>query len=204
MPTPLKKEVDSDTALNWVDTTLAACMRRVNRHDFIRQLLRTLLVAVVAALFLQVSLRSYVVDGESMLPGLKSGDHLVVDQLTYRLSAPQRGDIVVFRFPQSWSHQDLVKRVIGLPGDLVEVQPHRVLVNGQQLNEPYVQNIEEYHYGPTRVPAGAYFVLGDNREVNGHEISYDSHQWGFLPAGFIYGKLMLTFWPLSDFRFYSL
>jgi signal peptidase I len=138
-----------------------------------------------------------------MLPGLKSGDHLLVDQLTYHFRTPQRGEIVVFRFPRPWSHQDLVKRVIGLPGDFVEVQPGRVLVNGQRLNEPYVRNIEEYRFGPTRVPPGEYFVLGDNREVNGQEISYDSHQWGFLPANDIYGRLFITFWPLADFRLFS-
>jgi signal peptidase I len=186
-----------------VDTTLAACLHRVNRRDFIRQILVTLVVTVAAAVFLQVSIRSYVVDGDSMFPGLQSGDHLLVDQLAYHFQAPARGDIVVFRFPRPWLHQDLVKRIIGLPGDLVEIRPNLVSINGWPLDEPYVQNVEKYAYGPRRVPPGEYFVLGDNREANGRQISYDSHQWGFLPAGDIYGRLILTFWPLPDLRVFG-
>jgi signal peptidase I len=204
MPTTHPQDIDPTVTRNWVDLTLAACLHRVNRHDFIRQLFLTIAVAVAAAIILQVSLRSHKVDGTSMLPGLKSGDHLLVDQLTYHFRSPQRGEIVVFRFPHSWLHQDLVKRVIGVPGDLVAVQPGKVTVNGQRLNEAYVRNIEDYYYGPARVPPGEYFVLGDNREANGHEISYDSHQWGFLPASDIYGRLPITFWPLANFGSFSL
>jgi len=203
MPTPHPSDIEPDHARGWVDTTLAACLHRVNRRDLIRQLLVTLVVTVAAAVFLQVSVRSYVVDGDSMFPGLKSGDHLLVDQLAYHFQAPARGDIVVFRFPRPWLQQDLVKRIIGLPGDVVEIRPHLVFVNGRPISEPYVRNVETYSYGPRRVPAGEYFVLGDNREVNGREISYDSHQWGFLPASDIYGRLALAFWPPADFRLFG-
>jgi signal peptidase I len=110
----------------------------------------------------------------------------------------------VFRFPHPWLDQELVKRVIGLPGDTVLIRPGRVLVNGRQLHEPYVRNVESYWYGPRRVPFGQYFVLGDNREVAGHEISYDSHQWGFLPADDLYGRVMVIYWPIGNVQLFSL
>jgi signal peptidase I len=155
---------------------------------------------MLVAVTFQVVIRSFVVDGDSMLPGLRPGDRLLVDQLSYRWSAPARGDLVVFRFPRPGSHQDLVKRVIGLPGDTVSIRPGQVLVNGHVLSELYVLNVAQYLYGPRRVPPGEYFVLGDNREVAGREISYDSHQWGFLPAHDIYGRVMLVYWPPGHAR----
>ncbi len=181
----------------WVDSALAACLHRVNRRDLVRQLLITLVAGVLVAFALQITVRSYVVEGDSMLPGLQSGDHLLVNQLAYRWGTPTRGDIVVFRFPRPWLHQDLVKRVIGVPGDTVTIRPGVVLIDGRALQEPYVRNVGQYVYGPQRVPAGQYFVLGDNREIGDREVSYDSHQWGFLPAGDVYGRVMLVYWPIG-------
>lgn len=190
------RTVEAEHVRGWVDASLAACLERVNRRDLIRQLLATILVGVIATIALQIAVRSYVIEGDSMLPGLHSGDRVLVNQLAYRWGAPSRGDLVVFRFPQPWLHRDLIKRVIGLPGDVVTIRPGRVQVDDRILHEPYVRTIERYVYGPIRVPDGQYFVLGDNREI-----SYDSHQWGFLPAGDIYGRVMLTYWPVGALRF---
>lgn len=147
--------VNPEMARTWIDVTLAACMRRVNRADLARQLLLTIAVGLTLAVLLGVAVRSYVVQGDSMWPGLHSGDHLLVDQLAFRFVAPARGDLVVFRFPHPWLDQELVKRVIGLPGDTVLIRPGRVLINGRQLHEPYVRNVESYWYGPRRVPIWA-------------------------------------------------
>lgn len=197
-------KIDHEVAHHWVDATLAACLNRVNRRDLVRQLAFTVVVGVLLAIGLRSAVRTYVVEGGSMLPGLHPGDRLLVNQLAYRWSAPARGDVVVFRFPRPGSQKDLVKRIIGLPGDTVLIQPGLVAVNGRRIAEPYVQNAAGYTYGPRRVPAGEYFVLGDNREIGGREISYDSHQWGFLPASDVYGRVMLVYWPPGDTRLFGL
>jgi signal peptidase I len=169
----------------------------------LRQIVVTLACGALFALILQVCIQNYLVEGDSMWPSVFNGDRVLVDRLAYRFSAPKRGDLVVFRFPRSWANMNLIKRIIGVPGDTVEVQPGVVFVNGIALNEPYVRDIEQYWYGPARVPPGQYFVLGDNREVDGHQVSYDSHQWGFLPANDIYGRVMVTYWPISDFHLFG-
>ena len=113
-----------------------------------------------------------------MLPNVQIGDRVLVDRLAYRLGEPKRGDVVVFRFPYPWNDMNLIKRVIGLPGDIVAIQPGIVLVNGHSGQRAISSDIRSnMRMGPARVPTGEYFVLGDNRPV-----SYDSHQWGFLPA----------------------
>jgi signal peptidase I len=157
----------------------------------------TLLVAVGLALVMQLTVQNYVVEGTSMLPTVQSGDRVLVDRLAYDLGTPQRGDIVVFKFP--YSDTTMIKRIIGLPGDVVRLTPGRLYVDGRLVHEPYLRYPENYTYGPVRVPKGEYFVLGDNRVV-----SYDSHVWGFLPAKDLYGRVMVTYWPLSVFHVYGL
>jgi signal peptidase I len=169
----------------------------------LRQALITIVCGALFAVILQVSVQNYVVEGDSMWPTVLSGDRVLVDRLAYRVGSPHLGDLVVFRFPYPWARMNLIKRIIGVPGDIVEVQPGLVLVNGRPLREPYIHNVEQYWYGPQRVPADEYFVLGDNREVGGREVSFDSHQWGFLPARDIYGRVMVTYWPMSDFHLYG-
>ena len=129
-----------------------------------------------------------------MAPLLHPGQVLVVNRGAYRTpdgAGPQRGDIVVFRRGAPGNEEYLVKRVIGLPGDLVRIDAGRVFVNGTQLDEPYVLDTDDYSYppqsGPARVPDGAYFVLGDNRPA-----STDSHFGWFVPAGDLVGQA----WPL--------
>jgi signal peptidase I len=163
----------------------------------LRQVLVTILCGAVFAILLQITVQNYVVEGTSMLPNVHSGDRVLVDRLAYHVGSPRRGDIVVFRFP--WSSSNLIKRVIGLPGDTVQITPAVVRVNGRVVREPYIRYVEQYTYGPARVPAGDYFVLGDNRVV-----SYDSHIWGFLPRNYLYGRVMVTYWPMSDFHLYGL
>ncbi len=161
-----------------------------------RLLLETLEVAVITILvFLlaRVFVQNYQVDGPSMTPTLLNGEYILVNKADYFTHGPQRGDVIVFKFPKDPS-KDFVKRVIGLPGDTVVT--HRdglVTVDGVTLNEPYVND----HINPVaatwRLGPGQYFVMGDNRGD-----SYDSRDWGPVPANDILGKAEFVYWPLGS------
>jgi signal peptidase I len=126
-------------------------------------------------------------DGTSMLPTLSNNSGILVYRVLSKTVTLTRKTVVEFKFPLN-PKQDFMKRLIGLPGDLVQVRANNgVWVNHQKLSEPYVQQIPNYDYGPNRVPANDYFVLGDNRNN-----SYDSHAWGFLPKHDIIGKRSST------------
>jgi signal peptidase I len=130
------------------------------------------------------------VDGSSMLPSLQPGQLFIINRLAYPGwgMAPHRGDVIVFRRRIPGNDAFLVKRVIGVPGDEVQVVAGNVFVNGTRIDEPYVAATDDYSYpidgGPTRVPDASYFVLGDNRPV-----SVDSHQGWFVPADDVIGEV---------------
>ncbi|XHX79010.1 MAG: signal peptidase I [Stenomitos frigidus ULC029] len=132
----------------------------------------------------------------SMLPTLQINDRLIVDKLGYHFKDPQRGDVVVFSPTDTLEkqnfHDAFIKRVVGLPGDKVEVKGGRVFINDQPLRENYIAEDAQYQYGPVTVPQDAYLVLGDNRNN-----SYDSHYWGFVPRDRIIGRAIVRFWPMN-------
>lgn len=123
-----------------------------------------------------------------MRPTLDDGEFVLVSKLNYKLSNVQRGDIIVFHYPMD-PEQELIKRVIGLPGDRIEVNEGIVYVNGQALEEPYIAAPPAYS-SQWNVPEDRLFVLGDNRND-----SSDSHSWGFLPFENVVGKAVLIYWP---------
>ncbi len=131
-----------------------------------------------------------------MLPTLENGQRLLVDRLTYRFREPQRGDIVVFRYPANPS-QHFIKRVIGVPGDEVYIARGTVFVNGVALQEDYINGpmFTGRPFGPVVVEPGTYFVLGDNR--NNSEDSRD-RRVGLVPRQNIIGRAVWRYWPLSD------
>ncbi len=131
------------------------------------------------------------VRGASMLPGVVSRERLLVNRFLYRFSRIRRGDIVVFRYPLD-PHIRFIKRVIGLPGDRVELRDGVVFINGRRLREPYILPAYRGHsnMAPLRVPAGEYFVLGDHRND-----SDDSRTWGCVPRALILGKAVCAYWP---------
>ncbi|MEO0532925.1 MAG: signal peptidase I [Cyanobacteria bacterium P01_A01_bin.123] len=131
----------------------------------------------------------------SMLPTLQINDRLVIEKISYHFNPPVRGDIVVFWPPANALPEDerkdaFIKRVIGLPGEEVEVTDGQVIVDGTALEEGYIQAPPDYTWGPETVPSGEYLVLGDNRNS-----SYDSHAWGFVPKENIIGRAVVRFWP---------
>jgi signal peptidase I len=158
--------------------------------------LQTIGLSIVLAFGIRtfVAEARYIPSG-SMLPTLEINDRLVVEKVSYYFNPPERGDIVVFWPPESLTppgerRDAFIKRIIGLPGDIVEIYDGQVFVNDQPLEEGYIQEPPNYQWGPEQVPEGQYLVLGDNRNS-----SYDSHSWGFVPAENIIGKAMVRFWP---------
>lgn len=157
---------------------------------------------VFFALILTFVLRSFVIEAfqipsGSMIPTLQIGDRLLVDKIVTRFTGYDRGDIIVFmpppqaRTPET-GDSDYIKRLIGLPGDKIEVVNGVVKRNDEPLNEPYINEKPAYNFGPVTVPEGMYFVMGDNRNN-----SFDSHEWGFLPQENVRGKAIVRFWPLN-------
>ncbi len=156
---------------------------------------------LVLSLLLALGIRTFVAEARyipsgSMLPTLQINDRLIIDKISYNFEKPQRGDIVVFNPTQALEkqnfHDAFIKRLIGVPGDKVEVKGGRVYVNNCPLQENYIASLPDYHWGPVIVPPDSYLVLGDNRNN-----SYDSHYWGFVPRNRIIGRAIIRFWPLN-------
>ncbi len=128
-----------------------------------------------------------------MLPMLEDGERIIVNKFIYRFHSIERGDVVVFWYPRDPS-VSFIKRVVGLPGDSVEVRAGTVYVNGQRLQEDYVDAKfrDDESYSPVDVRRGYYYVLGDHRNS-----SNDSRSWGEVPEKYIYGRAVFRFWPLS-------
>jgi signal peptidase I len=159
------------------------------------------IVSIVIAVVLAFCIRyfivePYLVDGPSMRPTLQNAERLVVNKFIYRFRAPERGEILVFRYPRDPS-RDFIKRVIAIPGDTIEIKDGRVFVNQQLMNEPYILSKTRGDYPLSTVPEGHIFVMGDNR--NNSEDSRFADV-GFVPYDLIKGKAVLVFWPFDQFK----
>jgi signal peptidase I len=188
------------------------------RKSTAREYFESIVIAVILALFVRTWVfQAFKIPTGSMENNLLIGDHLLVNKFVFAPTASalerailpvsriERGDIVVFKYPED-PERDFIKRVIGLPGDTLEVRRKAVHINGQPLDEPYVHflqpasaagEITSYdvreNYGPVTVPPGHYFVMGDNRDN-----SQDSRYWGFLPAGYVKGKALFVYWSYES------
>lgn len=156
---------------------------------FFREIAITAALALVIFLIIQATVQSFVVVGISMEPSLHEGQRLLVSKVSYYVGDPRRGDVIVFQ-PLGNSEEDYVKRVIGLPGDTVEVKSRKVYVNGVALDEPYILQAPNYTLDKKTVPTNTYFVLGDNRNN-----SNDSHNGWTVPRENIVGKGWVSLWP---------
>lgn len=155
--------------------------------------------AVYATLIVTFGFQVARVEGQSMAPTLADQDRLIVNKLVYQLSEPRRSDIVMLYYPAN-PDKSFVKRVIAEEGDTVRIDNGRVYVNDVTLADEYVPSEFRGHddYGPTIVPEGYYFVMGDHRNN-----SSDSRHWGFVPKRYIIGKVQLRWWPLPDSRVFD-
>jgi len=183
----------------------------VKRKSTAREWIKTLAVAIFLALFIRTFIvQAFKIPSGSMLPTLEIGDHILVNKFIYGVRlpfldlwllgpwTPKRGDIIVFKYPYDES-RDFIKRVIGLPGDVVEVHDKQVHINGKLLEEPYAvykdaavssnPHSTRDFFGPITIPAGKLFVLGDNRDH-----SQDSRFWGFLDLQKLEGEAFVVYW----------
>ena len=192
------------------------------KKSIVREYFESLVIAVVLALFIRTFVvQAFKIPTRSMEQNLLIGDHLLVNKFVFgpalspieRAVLPmkdiKRKDVIVFKYPEE-PERDFIKRVIGLPGETVELRNKRVFINGKQLEEPYVYYLEDpppmpqesempndvqgggdprVHYGPVTVPPGQYFVMGDNRDN-----SQDSRYWGFLPRENVKGRALVIYW----------
>ena len=166
----------------------APAEEKVNWGRFVLDIIETLVLAVILFFGINAISARVRVDGFSMRPTLQDGEFVLVSKLNYEFGSVERGDIIVFVFPVD-PKQELIKRVIGLPGDHIIVRDGTVSVNGQVLDEPYIAETPRYS-GEWDVSDGQLFVLGDNRND-----SSDSHSWGLLPLGNVVGKAVVIYWP---------
>src|SRR2546423_5462812 len=189
----------------------------------LREYAESIVIAVILALFVRIwVVQAFKIPTGSMENNLLIGDHLLVNKMIYAPAASRlerallpikqikRGDVMVFKYPEE-PDRDFIKRVIGLPGETLEIRDKKVYVNGKPLDEPYAHYLQpvaspsEFHevtsfdvrerYGPVTVPGNHYFVMGDNRDS-----SQDSRYWGFLPRENVKGKALIIYWSYEAER----
>ena len=187
-----------------------------------RELLEAFILALIVFVVIQGSVRNFRVEGSSMHPTLESGEYLLVNKLVYfpidthRLSrvipfwkvdrsanrftarSPERGEVIVFRFPGNGPPRDFVKRVVGLPGEHVEIRDGAVYIDGEPLLETHIDAVDTACNGKFcdhTLKANEYYVLGDNRCVG---CSNDSRHWGPVPEKNVLGKVWFVYWPFSE------
>lgn len=186
------------------------------RRSFIAELPGLLLTALVIAVVIKTFLlQPFWIPSESMLPTIEVNDRVMVNKLAYRWGEPQRGDVVVFRDPRqeeveeslpeavirsvleavgirTRGDEDLIKRVVGLPGETIEVRENQVVVNGTPLQETYLPQVFMPDEPPVTVGPDEVFVMGDNRDA-----SFDSRRFGPIPLDDLVGEAFVTIWPIS-------
>jgi signal peptidase I len=165
------------------------------QYRLMREIIETLVLTVLMFLVIRLAVQNFNIDGMSMEPNLHNQELVLVDKWSYHFNQPERGDVIVFVAPPNPA-QDYIKRIIGLPGDVITIKDTQVIVNGTALDETYIDPHRQGNpFAPTSnlvVPQGAYFVLGDNRGG-----SSDSRDWGCVPQGNVIGRAALVYWPLG-------
>jgi signal peptidase I len=195
-PQPMNELVLSesmDTAI--LDSNVADPVER-NQGSAIwlllRELLETIVLSLVIFLLIRLVIQNYRIESHSMQPNFFEGQFILVNKLAFKVGEPERGEVIVFHNPGN-VEEDYIKRVIGLPGDEVEIRDQTVFVNGEVLAEPYATNPFTSNYGPESVPESHLFVMGDNRGN-----SSDSRRIGSIPQELIVGQAWLRVWPLDQ------
>jgi signal peptidase I len=170
---------------------------RLRQRGLLRDVFEIVLLVLLTYTPINLATARAIVDGPSMQPTFYTGDLVLVNRAAYFFAVPQRGDIVVLHNPQKANGDDLLKRVVGLPGELVELRGGVLLINGERLEESYISaTCGESCAGRWQLGPDDYFVLGDNRAN-----SYDSHNYGPVARRLIVGQAWLRYWPLGKFAF---
>lgn len=162
------------------------------RTSLLRETVETILLAAIVFLVVNAATGRFSLDGPSMLPTLHRGEFVIVSRVEYKLHPPERGDVIVFQRPEGMR----IKRIIGLPGETIEVRQGQVFIDGQPLPETYVKDPGAYSMESRTIGPDEYFVLGDNRSN-----SSDSHNYGPIEINAIDGKAWLIYWPPQDWEF---
>lgn len=186
------------------------------KKSTLREYLEAIGIAILLALFIRTFVvQAFKIPSGSMKPTLLVGDHILVNKFIYGIkipftdktlipvNMPKRGDVIVFKYPRDTS-KDYIKRVVGLPGDRIEVIDRKLLINGEPVNDPHAYYLLSgimpdsflRHFGPVVVPADCLFVMGDNRDE-----SSDSRVWGFVPLSYVRGKAFLIYWSWDQGHF---
>lgn len=183
--------------------------RAVSNKSIVLEYVEAIVIAIILALFIRkFIIQAYKIPSGSMLETLQIGDHILVNKFIFYFNDPERGDIIVFKYPVD-KKRDFIKRVIGMPGDSLEIKDKNIFINGELLNEPYtifkdktnafrrghpsylndpyIRNRD--NFGPLIIPEGKYFMMGDNRDF-----SQDSRYWGLLDRELIEGKALVIYW----------
>ncbi len=163
------------------------------------EIIEVVLIAGITVFIIRTYVvQPFLVSGQSMEPNFQGGNYLLIDEVSYRLEDPQRGDVIVFRYPGD-EKTFYIKRIIGIPGDQVVVSNGRVSINGQILNETYLdEDIRTVGNINRKLGPDEYFVMGDNRDY-----SFDSRQWGILSEKNIIGIVRLRLFPLNKIQIYQ-
>jgi signal peptidase I len=189
---PAEAAYQAPTALDSIPVTPAppeTQARGSGWGSIARELAETIILTLVIFFLIRTVVQNFRVEGMSMEPSFHDGQFLLINKLAYRLGEAERGDVVVFRYPRDPS-RDFIKRIVGLPGETVEIRNGEVFIDGQLT--PAVTSINEatYNSGPVTLGPDELYVLGDNRPN-----SSDSHAWGTLPLDLVIGKVILSYWP---------
>ena len=169
------------------------------RQDFFELVRFTFLVLLIVIPIRLFIAQPFIVNGESMLPTFENGDYLIIDEISYRATSPERGEVIVFRLPSD-EKRFLIKRIVGLPGETVSISGSKITITQEdnskiELKEDYT-NGDFSSYGTWEMNEGEYFVMGDNRGR-----SSDSRFWGVLHEDLIVGKTFLRLFPLSEINY---
>jgi signal peptidase I len=165
--------------------------------DFFKEIFQTVILALLIVLPIRLFIfQPFIVKGQSMEPNFEDGDYLIIDEITYRFREPKRGEVVVFKNPMN-ERQRFIKRIVGLPGETVEISDGKIFIsNGEKkvLNEPYLNY--SFTFGDIKITLGSdeFFVLGDNRQF-----SLDSRRFGPIKKKEIVGRVLLRLWPIYSF-----
>ena len=176
-------------------------VKKESQESFFKETLHFAFITLIIVLPIRIFIAEpFIVSGASMLPTFENGNYLIVDRLSYRITDPKRGEVIIFRYPKDTSKY-FIKRIVGLPGETVELSGTDIIIknvnhpNGLKLDQSYISRQKSETFKVT-LPSNQYFVMGDNRSQ-----SSDSRYWGSLPREYITGRALLRLFPLNEINY---